>query len=514
MKHANRVVKNTMFLYMKMGITIFSSLYTTRLILQALGSNDFGIYSLVTGLISMLLFFNNAMSISSQRFMSYAKGKNDLLEEKSVFNVSFILHIAIAFLIVVLLESVGPFLFDHMLKIDPNRIDVAKSLYQFMILSTVFNVLSVPYNAVINANEDMLFVSLLGIFESFVKLAIAFYIVSMMDDKLYIFAYMMASLTFLLFLIKMLYSYQKYEEVVINFKQYLHKKIFNKMFHFASYTLLSISTQMITSYGSGLVLNMFFGTIVNAAQGIVTQVSGQLNAFAFTMLKALNPMITKSEGAGDRKLMLQASFVGSRMAFYLLILFYVPVMLEMPTIFNYWLVDVPKYTVVFGELMLVRNLIEQLYLTLYTSILSVGNIKAFQIYNAILNLAPLPIVYILFDKGFPPETIYVIFILYSLSQGSIYIYFAKKECGMSIILYFKEVVFKSLLSFIMIMMIVIIPHIFIDENFIRLTTVILVNIISFSFVMWFFGLEKVEKDFIINIFLKFRKKIGNKQCNL
>jgi len=492
MKQANRVVKNTMFLYMKMGITIFSSLYTTRLILKALGSNDFGIFTLVAGLISMLMFFNGAMSTSSQRFMSYAKGKNDLLEEKSVFNISFALHILIAFIIVGLLELAGPFLFDHMLKIDADRVETAKSLYQFMILSTIFSVISVPYDAVINA----------------FKLAIAFYIVSAMGDKLYIYGYLIAFLAFLLFLIKAFYSYKKYEEVNINFKDYFDKRLFRKMFHFASYTLLGISTQMITSYGSGLVLNMFFGTVVNAAQGIVAQVSGQLNAFAFTMLKALNPMITKSEGAGNRKLMLEASFVGSRLAFYLLILFYIPVMLEMSTIFNYWLVDVPKYTIIFGELMLIRNLIEQLYLTLYTSILSVGNIKAFQLYNSILNIAPLPIAYVLFKMDFPPETIYVVFIFYSLNQGAIYIYFAKQECGMSIVLYFKEVVLKSLLPFVIIFMIVMIPHIFINNNLIRLLSVIVTNFIAFSFVIWTIGLKPIEKEFIKNIFIKIKRKIG------
>ena len=507
MKHANRVVKNTMFLYMKMGITIFSSLYATRLVLKALGSNDFGIFTLVAGLISMLMFFNGAMSVSSQRFMSFAKGKNDLVEEKSVFNISLALHILIAFLVVGLLELVGPFLFDHILKIDIDRVETAKSLYQFMILSTIFSVVSVPYDAVINANEDMLFVSLLGIFESFVKLGIAFYIVSAMGDKLYIYGYLMAFLAFLLFLTKMFYSYKKYAEVNINFKDYFDQRLFRKMFHFASYTLLGISTQMITSYGSGLVLNMFFGTVVNAAQGIVAQVSGQLNAFAFTMLKALNPMITKSEGAGNRKLMLEASFIGSRMAFYLLILFYIPVMFEMQTIFNYWLVDVPKYTVIFGELLLVRNLIEQLYLTLNTAILSVGNIKAFQVYNSILNMAPLPIAYLLFKMDFPPETIYMNFILYALVQGAIYIYFAKKECGMSIKVYFKEVVIKSLTVLGLISFFVLIPHLMIDDSFYRLVGVIVVNFIAFLGVVWFVGLSNTEQKFIMQMINRMRKRM-------
>jgi len=202
MQQAKRVVKNTMFLYVKMGITVFASLYTTRLILAALGANDFGIFALVTGLISMLVFLNSAMTQSSQRFMSFAKGKNDIDEEKSVFNISIVLHLVIAFVIVAFLELLGPLLFDHMLKIDVDRLQTAKAIYQFMILSTVFTILSVPYEAVINANEDMLFVAVLGTIQSFLKLGIAFYVTYATGDKLIVYGFLVAFLSMLMMFIK------------------------------------------------------------------------------------------------------------------------------------------------------------------------------------------------------------------------------------------------------------------------------------------------------------------------
>jgi len=490
-----------------MAITVFSSLYTTRLILDALGTGDFGIFALVGGLISMLMFLNGSMTLSSQRFMSFAKGKNDFNEEKTVFNISIVLHLGIAFIMIALLEIAGPYLFNNVLTIDPSRVEAAKMIYHFMIFSTFFTIVSVPYDAVINANEDMLFVSILGIVESFIKLAIAFYITSALGDKLIIYGYMMASISFIVMIIKSIYSHRKYDEVTINIFKYFDKVLFRKIMNFAGYTMLGLSTQMITSYGQGIILNMFFGTIVNAAQGIVAQVSGQLGVFAFTMLKALNPMIIKSEGSGNRKLMLDASFIGMKMSFYLLALFYIPVLLEMPTIFGYWLVNVPEYTIVFGTLLLARNLIEQLYVTLYTSILSVGNIKYFQVYNSILNLLPLPVAYIFFTLGYLPSTIYVIFIVYTLFQASIYIYYANKECGMLVKEYFKKVVVKSIIPFVFIFLIVYIPHSIIVDELYRLLIVIVVNFISFTIIIWKFGLVNMEKVFILQLFNKLKSKV-------
>ncbi len=496
MQAANRVIKNTMFLYARMGITIFSSLYATRLILSALGVSDFGIFNLVGGLITMLIFLNAAMTQASQRFMSHAHGKGDNTEQRSIFNISLVLHFTIALLAVLLLESLGPFLFDGLLKIDPDRIDAAKTIYQFMIVSTFFIIISVPYNAVINANEDMLFVAILGIFESLLKLGIAIYITQSLGDKLIVFGLLMALLSMIIMFIKSFYSHKKYEDVRINIRKYFDKALFKDMISFTGYTLIGQSTSIITGYGQGFILNIFFGTIVNAAQGVVGQVSGQLGAFAGTMLKALNPMITKSEGAGNRQLMLNASFAGSKISFFLLIFFYIPVILEMPTIFNYWLVEVPEYTIVFCTLLLLRNLIEQLYITLYSSIASVGNIKHFQIYNAILNIFPLPIIYMLFSFGFSPVALYVVFIFYSIFQGSLYLFFAKRECGMSIKSYFEEVIAKSLLTLFAITLIVLVPYFLVEVEPYRLLSVVVVNIFAFLFVVWFIGLSKIEKDFI------------------
>jgi Na+-driven multidrug efflux pump len=259
---------------------------------------------------------------------------------------------------------------------------------------------------------------------------------------------------------------------------------------------------MIANYGQGIVLNMFFGTIVNAAQGVAGQVSGQLGAFAGTMLKALNPVIAKSEGAGNRQLMLKASMMGSKMAFFLMMFFFVPVLIEMPYIFKLWLKNVPEYAVVFSRLLLIRMLIEQLFITMAAAIVAVGNIRLYQIVSSILNFFPLGITYLLFTLHYSPVAMYFVFILYTLLNAVLILYFANSTCGLSIFSYLKIVVYPCLISFVLIGMLSVMPIFFLTEGFTRLFVVIGISFISFVLTSWFVGLTSEERFSIRGIITK------------
>lgn len=506
MQVANRVIKNTLFLYGKMLITVFSSLYTTRLILDSLGINDFGIFNLVAGLISMMVFLNTAMTSASQRFMSFHNGKGDTQEQKSIFISSFIIHLIIGFITVLILEIISNYLFNSILKIDENRLEVAKTIYHFAVLSTFLSIISVPYDAVINSNENMFFVAILGIVESLLKLGIAIFITIYSSDKLLIYGFLMSIIVFITFLIKLSYSFRKYPEVNFNFKTNFRFPITKEMLHFASYSFLGSFTSIINNYAQAPLLNMFFGTIVNAAQGIVGQVSGQLGAFAQMMMQALNPIIDKSAGAGNRDMMIKASFTGAKFSFFLLILFYIPLFFEMDTILDFWLVEIPPFTLIFCKLLLIRNLIEQLYLTLYSSIAATGNIKRFQIYSSIITLFPLLISFMLFKMNFEAYVLYIVNIGYSFIYGLTVIYFAKKLCGLSIINYFKEVVFKAILSLVLISIIVFIFYFVFENNNYRWIFTFISSFLSFIFVIYNFGLNNNERAYIKNFINKKRGK--------
>jgi Na+-driven multidrug efflux pump len=335
MSAVNKVVKNTWILYARMGITVFISLYATRLTLAALGATDFGLFNLIGGVISMLTFLNAAMASATQRFMSFAEGAGDYHQQKRIFTVSTILHIIIAILVLLVLEIAGYFLFNGVLEIPVNRIEIAKLIYQFMIVSTVFTIISVPYDAVINAHENMLLFAILSILETVMKLSIAIYLSYTTFDKLSTFGCLTAVSAILLLLIRRFYCNRKYSECLVDVKQHFDRSTFLQMTSFAGWSFLGSVSSLMANYGQGVILNMFFGPSVNAAQAISGQVSGQLGAFALNMLKALNPFITKSAGAGNYEIMIAASIIGCKVSFFLLMLFYVPIWIEMPLIFDF-----------------------------------------------------------------------------------------------------------------------------------------------------------------------------------
>lgn len=496
MKQAKRVAKNTGFLYARMILTVFISLYSTRLILSALGTDDFGIYAVVGGIISMLLFLNTAMTSASQRFMSFALGEHNYEKLKQIFNVSIVLHVIIGFLVVIVIEIAGYILFDSVLQIPVERTSAAKIIFQFMVISTFFTIISVPYDAIINAHENMFLVAILGVLEAILKLGIAFYITFTLHDQLIAYGLLMAIVSFIIMILKRVYCHYKYDEVVFNIRIYFNKPIFDEMKNFAGWSLLGISTSMISNYGQGIVLNKFFGPVVNASQGIANQISGQLGAFSVTLLKAINPVIAKNEGSGNRAQMLSATLIGSKVSFFILLFIYVPVLIEMPYLFGLWLGDIPPYAIVFCRLLLIRNLIEQLFIPLYSSIEAVGKIKGFQIASAILNILPLIIAAVMFSFGFPPRTIYYIFIVYAIFNAIITLYFAKLNCDLSIPFFMSQVLIRCYSVLFGTFAFASIPYFWEISGFLRLVFTILFSSISFLGFVWYLGLTNGEKEHV------------------
>jgi O-antigen/teichoic acid export membrane protein len=511
MQAIHRVAKNTAILFIRMAITVFISLYATRLILAALGVADFGLFNVVGGVIAMLSFLNNSMSTATQRFMSFAQGAGDLEKVKRIFNMSIILHAGIGVLMVFVLEIAGYFFFNGILNIAPDRVSVGKIIYHFMVVSTFFTVLSVPYEAVITSHENMLFYAVLGVLESVLKLGIALYITGSSHDHLVAYGFLMACSSIFLLILRRIFCHRYYAECELNFRKYYNKNLMKEISSFAGWSLLGSTSSMVAAYGQGIVINVFFGTIINAAQGIANQVSGQLGVFAGTMQKALNPMIDKSEGSGNRQLLLKASMMGSKLSFFLLMLTFIPVLIDMPFIFSIWLKNVPQYAIIFCRLLLIRNLIEQSYTTLTATIAAVGNIKSFQISTSVFNIIPLIIAYFLFANGYPAYSLYIIFIIYSLLQSVIVMYYAKIKCGMSISQYIKEVIFRCIFSFAIIISFAIIPMFMLNEGYIRLFIVLTISFISTIIVTWFIGFSNEEKGMIINIKDGIFKKIGFKK---
>ncbi|WP_010136857.1 MATE family efflux transporter [Ochrovirga pacifica] len=507
MNQANRVAKNSMILYGQMILTMVLSLYTTRLVLAALGTKDFGVFNVVGGAIAMLMFLSAAMTAASQRFMSFSSGQGDMVKQKQIFNTSLKMHLTIAAIMVFLFEILGLFLFDYVLNIDVERLEAAKVVYQCLVLSTFFTIIMVPYDAVINARENMLFFAIVRIVEILLKFSIALFITYSALDKLILYGILMAIVPIVLLAIKFIYTTKFYEEVCVDFKKYKEKALFKEMFSFAGWSFLGSTTGMITNYGQNIVVNMFFGTRVNAAQGVSNQVSGQLGSFANIMLRALNPVLAKSEGAGNRELLLKASMIGSKFSFYLLVVFFVPMLIEMPYVFELWLEEVPEYAIVFCKLLLVRNLVNQLFVTINSSIAAVGDIKSFQIISSVINFLPLIISYILFKLSYPPQMMYWVFIAHAFINGCIVLYFANIKCKLKILTFFNNVLLPCVLVFVFNYLLASIPSFFLKSGVLRIMITGLLSLILFALLVWTIGLQRNEKDMILKIISKLKIKL-------
>ncbi|MGD0960734.1 MAG: hypothetical protein ABSB19_13090 [Methylomonas sp.] len=510
MDASRRVAKNTGILYVRMALTVFISLYATRLTLAALGTDDFGLFGVVGGAITMLGFLNSSLAAATQRFISFSQGSGDIEKTKRIFNMSMLLHVGAGFLVLLILEIAGHYFFNGFLNIAANRLAEADLIYQFLVVSTFFSMISAPYEAVITAHENMFFYAMTAIIESLLKLAIAFYINYADFDHLVLYGLLMACLSILLLLFKLCYCHLRYQECALNIRKYYEKTLLKQMTGFSAWSFLGSASTMISNYGQGIVINIFFGTAINAAQGIANQISGQLGVFSVNMLKALNPLIDKSAGAGNRDLMLKATLMGSKISFFLVMAMYIPAMLEMPYLLNIWLRNVPEHAVLFCRLLLLRNLIEHFFYPLVSAISAQGNIKAYQIVSSCLTLLPLPIAYWLFKTGYPAYSIYVVYILYALLASAIILFYTHKNCHLSVTVFLRNVILRCGCAFLLVFGLSYPPHVYMDYGVSRFAATLTLSVFSYIFIVLFLGFSRSERQDFLAMLAPLLQKLGFK----
>ena len=506
---STRVVFNSMVLYVKMLITVGISLYSTRLVLNALGASDFGIFNLIAGVIAMLSFLNAAMTVSTQRYLSFHQGTGDFEMQKKVFTNSWILHISIGLIVVLALLAVVPLI--SFLNIPQERMATAKFIYYFMSVSMFFTIISVPFTASINAHENMLWIAIVNIIESVLKLCIALSLLWFIQpERLMVYGILMTIISVITFLLYACYCLKKYHECNIRNYQ-IDKPLIKEMGGFTGWNLIGALSNAGRVQGLAIILNVFFGTVINAAYGIAHQISMQLNFLSQTLLRALNPQIMKSEGMNDRKRMLRLSMMASKFGFFLVAIIAIPAIFEMPAILQLWLKNVPENTVLFCSLILVSTLILQLTVGIQSAMQSVGKIKFYTLIvggNMFLNL---PIAAALLLIGLPAYSVLISFIFIEIINLFLRLYFAKKIAGLSIKEYCDRVFFKVFLPILTyIITCWLIVH-FLNLNF-RFLITIFVSILVFITSIYFLGLCEDEKLLVTNMVNKL-KVIQNARKN-
>jgi len=434
---------------------MFISIYTTRLVLQALGASDFGIFNIVGGAIAMLGFLNISMASATQRFMSFAEGVGDYDRKTVIFNVSVLLHLIVAVIACIALLFVGYFFFNGILNIPDERIFAAKVVYGGLIISTLFTIITVPYDAVLNSYENMRYYALVGILESALRLCVALVCVHTLQDKLIVYGILMACIPLITLTIMRVYCHRHYAECTLSFRRRFDRNTMREMAGFAGWSLMSSMVTVVTIQGHGILLNHFFGTLLNAAHGITNQLNGQLQALSSGMSKALSPVMDKSAGAHDRNLFLKSIVYGSKFTTALFLVIAIPVFLYASPILTLWLKQVPEWTAVFVRFQLLKTFVDIMCISVSKAIGSSGKVHRYNVMNSLANALQLPLIYLAFRMGFPPYFLYVVyFVCGGVMAYSAALYCAKSSCRLSPRYFVGEVILPlstSVLSTIAVM---------------------------------------------------------------
>ena len=509
MNAANKVALNTGVLYVRMLITMGISLYSTRLVLNYLGAHDFGIFNLVAGIITVLSFLNGAMPISTQRYLSFHQGGGDFLMQKKVFTNSWILHIVSGVIFVALLEIVCPFLFNGFLNIPTGKIALAKAIYHFMAVSVFFTVIAVPFIAVLNAHENMLWSAIVSIVESICKLIIALSLsYFLQSERLIFFGLFTAGTSVVCFLLHSMYCLKQYGECSI--KEYqIDKPLLKELAIFSAWTMTGTLAWTGRVEGLGIILNIFFGTLMNAAYGIAQQVLGMLSFFSATLLRALDPQIMRSEGMNDRPRMLRLSMMECKFCFFLIAFIAIPFIFEMPAILKFWLKNVPDQAVIFCQLILISAMSNQLTVGVKTAIQSTGRIRLYQLLDATAIFLSIPSAYFLLRLEFPTYWVFLVIVCTDVLAGFFRLVVLRKLTEFSIQDFCKRVLFKEIIP----VAVSVIVCFFITNSFsfgYRWIATTIISILMFIIAIYLMGLCADEKFLIHNV----KKRLERSVCKL
>lgn len=445
-----RIAKNTLFLYFRMLLTMGVSLYTVRVVLETLGVVDYGIYNVVGGIVSMLSFFSGTMATASQRFFAFELGRNNQEQLNKTFSAIITLYSVLAIVILLLAETIGMWFLNTQMTIPAERMSAAYWVYQFSVLSFMFTMFTVPYNASIIAHENMKVYAYVSIVEVLLKLGIVYFLVLFSFDKLKLFAVLMFSVTVIISLIYRIYCTRNFEECRFSF--YWDKNLYKEIVGYSGWNLFGALAGMFNGQGINIVLNLFFGPTVNAARGIAFQVNGAINNFVQNFMVAARPQITKYYAAGEKDEMLTLVFKSSKFSYYLLFLLSMPILIETHFVFLIWLREVPDYVILFTRLIIITGLIDSLSYPLMAAAQATGKVKVYQSLVGSVMLLSLPISYVFLYWGYAPETVFYIGILNSIICLFLRLILLKRMVNLSISVYIREVLLPiigvSLLSYL------------------------------------------------------------------
>ena len=501
-----RIAKNTLLLYFRLFITMAIGLYTSRVILNVLGVSDYGIYNVVGGIITMLTFLNAGMIQSSQRFISYELGREDTERLNVIFSMSINIHASIAVISFLLAETVGLWFINNCLNIDAGRMIAANWVYQCSIFTFLVSVMSVPYNSCIVAHERMSAFAYISILEVVFKLLIVYVLWVLSSDKLIVYAILVFLVSIVIRLCYTVYCKRNFVEC--HYHYCFDKTLFREMFSFAGWSVVGSMGFSFKDQASNIILNLFYGTTLNAARGIGIQVSALINTFSSNFSMALTPQITKQYAVGNEVESRKLVYAGSRYTFYLLTFISLPVIVNVNYVLKLWLGIVPDYTANFLVLSLLSALLYALSGTVTTAIQATGKVKAFQMGISLLMLSELPMAYLLLKLGYPPYSV-MYPTLFTYTVAIFFRFYLIKQLipAYDYKYYIGHVLLRCVIIFVICYFLSRVIRNFFQENILALLITSVISLVITAFFIFFFGLSSKERKLVITGFKTIRDKM-------
>lgn len=494
------VAKNSILLAARMVVVTLISIFTTRFLLRNLGVDDFGVYNVTLGIVSMCTFLSPALANAIQRYFSYELGRNGICGAKSVFNASIQIQILMIFVIVAICETIGLWYVLEKLVVPDGRNEATLWVYQISILALSFSMLQVPFVASILAHEHMSFYAIINVIDAVLKLAIAIGIAYSDHDKLVIYGFLLLGVNVFNFIVYCIYSYTYFEEIRIEFN--INKHLIKELLSFSGWNLFETVARIGKDQGGNLLLNYYFGPVLNAARGITNQVSYAFSSVIDSTVMASRPQMVISYARGNYQRSLSMFYSLSKGTLLLLFMLSMPVFLDIEYILRLWIgINIPAYSVELIRLTIILLLFDKLASPVTALIHATGNVKEYHLFSGIINIVVLPIAWLFFYLGYNPTSIYIITIVGALLGQCIFLYVVKKLLPFSILTYVKNVCIPFMSVFLLTFFFPTFIEVYLSESFIRLIVVTMVSFIIIPLVSYFIALTEEERK-LINSLLK------------
>lgn len=492
-----RIAKNTLILYVRMFFIMAVTLYTSRVILQVLGVEDFGIYNVVGGVVAMMGLLKGAMSSATTRFITFELGRNNLEQLKKTFSVCMMIYALIFIIFIILAETIGLWFLNSQLTIPPERLQASNWVYQFTIISVVIEMMSQPYNAVIISHEKMSFYAYVSILEVILRLLVVYLLSIIPIDNLGAYGFLMMMTSIIIFVVYHIYC--KYNFAETHFQYCNDWKLFKSILSYSGWNLFGSASSVVKGQGLNIILNIFFNPVVNAARGIAFQINSAISQFSQNFYTAVRPQITKYYAQEDLDSMFKLVFRSGRFSFYLNLFLGVPLIVETPGLIHIWLGQEPDYVVMFSRIIIIISLIDAMAHPLMTSIHSTGHVALYQSVVGSMKIMNLPISYLFLKHGYPPVIVFQIsLIITTLSLFMRLLILKRYISSFPVMKYVLKVLVTCMLVAVSSFILPLAIHIDSFSSSLNIIINCIICFLSVFCVVYLLGLNGEEKQFLRN----------------